>query len=128
MTLKRKMKLPAFAPLLLLLGCGDASAPSEQARRDAPAATPPDDGRIECAIGGAPFERRCTVERRESERGAILTLRHPDGGFRRLLLPGDGSAVVAADRAEPAPVSEIGDGRSEVAIGRDRYRLPARTG
>ena len=103
---------------LLLLACGSDPAP----RR------PPGD-LIDCAIGGAGrFERTCTVEQREGDDGLTLTIRNAQGGFRRLLLPRDGSGAIAADGAEPATVTVIADGRAEVAIGGDRYRLPATMG
>jgi len=84
------------------------------------------DGRIECAAAAAAsFGRDCTVERTESIEGLILTVRRPDNGFHRLLVVSDGRGVIAADGAEAAKVTVIGDGRIEVAIGGNRYRLPA---
>jgi len=102
-------------PVLLLLGCGgEPDAPADVAG-GAP------DGRIECAVGGTTFERACRLSR-EGER---LTIHHPDGGFRRLLIARDGRGVVAADGAEQAEVAVIARDRIEVALGSDRYRLPA---
>lgn len=75
--------------------------------------------KIECAVGGGAFERACTLERTGDQ---VLTVRHPDGGFRRIRVENGGP--VAADGAERASVHRSGD-RVEVAIGRDRYRLPA---
>lgn len=90
-----------------------------------PAATPPED-RIECAVdGAAAFERVCTVERTAGPE-TLLTLRSPSGGFRRLTIARDGRGVTAADGAEPATVTIVGEGLIEVSIGSDRYRLPAR--
>jgi hypothetical protein len=87
------------------------------------------DERIECRIGSArQFERFCTFERGTSEDGPTLTLRKPDGGFRRLLVTDDGRGVVAADGAEPAQVVIIDEGRIEVMIGGDTFRLPATVG
>ncbi|MGE0776192.1 MAG: hypothetical protein AB7G25_07165 [Sphingomonadaceae bacterium] len=71
------------------------------------------------------FKRECTAERSEGRYGTILTLRRPDGGFRRLLIAGDGQGVIAADGAEVAEVRMSGDSEIEVMIGGDRYRLPA---
>lgn len=85
-----------------------------------------DDGRINCALGDAEaFARVCTVDREDSERGLILTVHHPDGGFRRLLVTQDGRGVIAADGAQPAKVAIAANDEIEVAIGPDRYRLPA---
>jgi hypothetical protein len=100
----------AFA-LLALASCGGGD---EEPRGEA----------IECATGGRPFVRNCTMEQRRSSEGLTLTIRNEAGGFRRLLLPRDGSGAVAADGAERATVTVLGDGRAEVAIGGDRYRLP----
>lgn len=84
------------------------------------------DERIECAhAGAAGFANDCTVERVESAEGLILTVRHADNGFHRLLVVKDGRGVIAADGAEQAKVAVLSDGRIEVAIGGDRYRLPA---
>ena len=110
-----------FAPLaavLLLLSCGGAA--EEQA--------PPPGTAIECAIAGRAFERTCSVQRSEGGEGLTLTIRNAQGGFRRLLLPRDGSGARAADGAERAAVTMLADGRAEVALGGDRYRLPAAMG
>ncbi|MDQ8755243.1 hypothetical protein RCO27_03275 [Sphingosinicella sp. LHD-64] len=104
--------------LLALTACGV----QESAGSSETAAAVEDDGRIECRIGGAAqFERFCTVERD----GADLTVRKPDGGFRRLRIVGDGRGVEAADGAEGAVVTLLSDRRIEVAIGGDAFRLPA---
>jgi len=110
-------------------GTADAdSGKAAAADEAAPAPALAEDGTIECAIGGGRFERSCTVERREGPQGLRLTIRNAEGGFRRLLLPRDGSGAVAADGAEPAQVTVLADGRAEVAIGGDRYRLPPTLG
>ncbi len=84
-----------------------------------------DEGRILCARRDAPMARGCTIERTQTRGGLTLTVSHDDdGGFHRLLVTRDGRGVVAADGAEPATV-RIVDGGIEVAIGGDRYRLPA---
>jgi hypothetical protein len=111
------MRLLAPALTLLLLACGGEGG------REAPRGEA-----IECAIGGGAFERSCTLERRETGQGLVVTIRNARGGFRRLLLPRDGSGAVAADGAERAQVTVIADGRAEVAIGGDRYRLPVAIG
>jgi hypothetical protein len=110
------IRLTAGAALLLLAGCG--SGGSEEPRGET----------IECATAGGDFTRGCTVERREGPDGLTLTIRNERGGFRRVLLPRDGSGARAADGAERAQVTVIADGRAEVAIGGDRYRLPAAMG
>ena len=107
----------AFA-LLLLFACSEGET-VEQRVAEAKAS---DDG-IDCALAGAEaFERACIVERGAD---GTLTIRHPDGGFRRLTIADDGRGVIAADGAAEAEVEVIAGNRIEVTIGRDRYRLPA---
>lgn len=85
-----------------------------------------DSGNIVCAQrGSTDFARVCTVDRSESDTGLVLTVRHPDGAFHRLLVTKDGRGVIAADGAESAVVTILGSGEIEVALGGDRYRLPA---
>ena len=116
-----------IVPALLLAACSQQPADRgalSNAIDNAQAAAGGDE-RIDCAAGSAAFARDCTVERTESAEGLILTVRRADNGFHRLLVVKDGRGVVAADGAESAKVTLVGDGRIEVAIGGDRYRLPA---
>ncbi|QDZ07588.1 hypothetical protein FPZ24_08875 [Sphingomonas panacisoli] len=119
----------AGLPALLLAACSQQSAdPGAMSNAiDNAQAAAGGDERIECAAaaGSTAFARDCTVERTQSTEGLILTVRRPDNGFHRLLVVTDGRGVIAADGAESAKVTVIGDGRIEVAIGGDRYRLPA---
>jgi len=115
-------------PALLLGACGERATDHNvlaqveaRQRADAEGA-----GRIVCAQHGSDdFARLCTVDRVESADGLILTVSHPDGSFHRLLVTKDGRGVVAADGAEKAVVTVLGPGSIEVALGGDRYRLPA---
>jgi len=110
----RSLWIPACAGMTVLGGC----------ERQPP---PDPDSLIACQPDGAStFERECTVERTQSPDGAVLTLRHPDGRFRRLLVARDGQGVIAADGAEPAEVRMSGDKEIEVSLAGDRYRLPAK--
>ena len=125
-------KILALASALLLIGCGGSEAPegSEEAapagRAELAEVDPEDPATIECAVDGAQqFARGCRVEQESAQEGTILTIRKPDGGFRRLVATRDGRGVVAADGAEPAAVTVTGDNRIEVSIGNDRFRLPA---
>lgn len=102
------MRLLLLAALLPLSACGEA-APEPV----------PEDRRIACALDGeAEFRRVCSF----GQEGERITLRRPDGGFRRILAGSEG--IEAADGAEPARVDEIAPDLVEIAIGRDRYRLP----
>ena len=124
-------RIALFALAIALTGCGErrpapgpiASAEADQHDRANSA------GRIDCALGGgSDFARQCSVEEMAGDDGAILTIRHPDGGFRRLRITHDGRGVIAADGAEAAKVTVLDKGMIEVAIGGARYRLPARVG
>ena len=84
------------------------------------------EGKIECLTPGAQsFAYVCAIDRTQSQDGLYLTLRHPDGGFRRLLVTNDGRGVVAADGAEQAQVVPLAEDLIEVSIGGAHYRLPA---
>lgn len=110
---------------LLLAACGDADQATDRALAAAEERAA-DDGRLACAVeGAAAFDRVCTLERIGGEEGTILIIRHPSGGFRRLLVTADGRGVIAADGADPALVSIVAGDRIEVALAGDRYRLPA---
>jgi hypothetical protein len=114
---------PLLLALLLLAGCGRGGGDAGGAGTS-PSGAP--DDRIACAVQGASdFENVCTVERDAGPAGTILTLRGPSGSFRRLRVTTDGHGVVAADGAERATVTILGSDRIEVALGGDRYRLPA---
>lgn len=81
---------------------------------------------VPCALAGAKsFQGICTVERTVSGDGLALVMHHPDGGFRRLLVTTDGRGVVTADGADQATVTVVDPSTIEVAVGGDRYRLPA---
>lgn len=123
----RAMRCLILLPLLLA-GCGQPQSSADvltkaEARQGADA---DEAGRILCAFDGASdFTRTCTLDRVTSPEGLLLTVGHPDGGFHRLLVTKDGRGVVAADGAEVAKVSIVGADQIEVALGDDRYRLPA---
>src|SRR5690349_19534734 len=111
-----------LSPLLLLVAC-------QKTEQQLPVATVEDDGKVDCRIGAdRQFQRFCTLERTRSEQGLLLTVRKPDGGFRRLIATRDGRGVTAADGAEEAQVQIVGENLIEVAIAGDSFRLPARIG
>lgn len=118
------MRTFSFLPLLALAACGPAQTdapPGGGFTQDVKEAD-----KLNCAQGAtAPLKRECVYEQTQSPDGPVLTLRFPNGAFHRLLITKDGRGVVAADGAEPAKVSVVGDGKIAVAIGNDRYELPA---
>jgi hypothetical protein len=83
----------------------------------------PEADRIECAVGVGSFARVCAIKRGANP--AALILRNADGGFHRLTVASDGM-ISAADGADVATGHPLADGRLELEIGGDRYRLPAR--
>ncbi len=107
-----------YACLTVLLGaCGSpetrAAAEGEEA--------------IDCALAGsAAFTRTCSVERATQDGTLMLVVHHPDGGFRRFEVLGDGGGVAAADGAAVAQLSLAG-GLLEVTLDGDRYRFPVTT-
>lgn len=120
----------AFLPLLLLAGCSGAPDNGELAEAEARGSREAaENGRIECALEGAKlFDRTCTVEEMSGADGTALVVGRGDVGYRRLLITTDGRGLVSADGSEPAKVTIVGDKLIEVAVGADRYRLPANTG
>lgn len=120
------MKTPALLALLVLAACGDPKATDDQREAARESEAPAGAEKIECAVNGAlSFERVCVVERSTGSDGLVLTVRHPSGGFRRLQVTRDGRGVIPADGAESAAVRILDDAHIEVAIGSDRYKLPA---
>jgi len=117
------MRFPLVA-LLPLAAC--SGEPEDQTANSAAAPAPGQtDRRIECRSSEAePFARTCSVESFDSGDTRLLTVRKPDGGFRRLRVGNDGRGLVAADGAEQATTADLPDGRIEVSIGGDRFRLP----
>ncbi|SBV32971.1 conserved protein of unknown function [uncultured Sphingopyxis sp.] len=120
----------AWLTLIALAGCdrapdnGDLAEAEARGSREAA-----ENGRIECALEGAKlFDRTCTVDEMSGADGTILVVGRANVGYRRLQITTDGRGVVPADGAEPAKVSIVGNNMIEVAIGHDRYRLPANTG
>ena len=102
--------------ILALAACSSKSASSGAA---SPAAT------IPCALAGArAFTAECAIERSSLDGRAILTLRHPDGGFRRLIELETGKRFVAADGSDEVAIEPNGR-EIEVTLGDDHYLLPA---
>jgi hypothetical protein len=121
-------RISSLVGLLLLTACevkvrDKVAEARAEAHKEAVKAA---EGRIECAPPGHDnFAFACAIDRIQSQDGLFLTLRHPDGGFRRLLVTRDGRGVIAADGAEKAEVTPLAPDLIEVAIGGARYRLPA---
>lgn len=112
-----------LAAVLLLAACGGETGKLGNAVQAEQTADPVDDGKADCAIGAdAAWARDCLIERA----GEILTIRHPDGGFRRFRVLADGRGLEAADGAEMARLQIVEAGLVEIRIGGDHYRLPVK--
>ena len=106
--------LGALVGLLGAAGCSpDVNQPQAEEGAD----------KIECALGdGSEFGPDCLVERSEIEGKTVLTVRHPDGGFRRFEQLKDGSGIAEMDGADTATRTLDGD-ILLVSVGADRYRF-----
>lgn len=110
----------AIALTLMLAGCSKPSPSQQQSEQAKQVAQ---EAGLECAIGpDAAWSGDCGLERD----GPNLTIRHPDGGFRRFHILSDGHGVEAADGAEKAQLQIVDQGRVEIRVGGDRYRMPVR--
>lgn len=113
------MSMRISSALILVLASSGCSAGAEQPQAAAGAQ------RIECALGeGAEFADDCLVERSASGDTRVVTVRHPDGGFRRFEQVDDGRGLTIADGADEAVTSLAGD-VLEITVGQDRYLFPA---
>lgn len=113
--------MPAAGLLLALAGCSGPSAPG-----DSESLAGDEDARVSCALAGeTEFTEQCDVERVQKGERRELVMRHPDGGFRRFEIVTDGRGLVAADGSEEAVVTPLADGRIQLSVGSDCYRIPA---
>lgn len=119
MTVTARFLFVATATGLTLAACGDgSSANGTEGVAEA--------DRIECALAGSTkFERVCATETIPGEKGKMLVVRHPDGGFRRFNILTDGRGLAPADGFDETGINILGGGMIEVSSGDDIYRLPA---
>jgi hypothetical protein len=96
-------------------GSSDASGPADEGKLVS----------VPCALGGAKdFSSQCQLEQLDQGGKPVVILRHPDGGFRRLLVLESGKRYAAADGAD-AVASEPNGKDIEVSVGGDTYLIPA---
>jgi hypothetical protein len=113
---------------LLLISCGQQKQDDTKMIKSEKqaAAQAADDGKIDCALAGtAKFMRVCTTERIAGPEGQILSIRHPDGGFRRFKVLTDGRGLTPAEGADVTKISILDSGTIELSSGDDLYHLPA---
>lgn len=118
----------AFMLAALLAACSsnnatDAEAASAAGRTGS--GTPGAVASVPCALVGAKsFTADCSVEREVRQGKTLVTVHHPDGGFRRLIELEGGKRFAAADGSDQ--VSIVANGREvEVTLGDDHYLFPA---
>lgn len=110
--------LTPLAAALLLAACSQDTADTAHASGTGE--------NIACAVNGAAeFSDSCVVERSEQDGRKLLVVRHPDGAFRRFDILADGRGLAVTDGAEEAQLVLNSD-LLDVAVGRDRYRFPAK--
>ena len=111
----------ALAASLFLVACSKGAGDQFAAASGAEGAEAKET--IACALNGArDFSERCQIaDGGYQDRLPVLIVWHPDGSFRRLLMPGD-NTMRTADGAEQAVSMRQGD-VLEVAIGSDHYRF-----
>jgi hypothetical protein len=113
----------AVFALLSLAAC-QVRDESEQPAAEASARPAEDPNAIACALDGAQrFERVCEVEKTDVDGTLFLTVRHPDGGFRRFEVLKDGHGIAAADGADDAKVAIEGEFLA-ATVENDRYLFP----
>jgi hypothetical protein len=110
---QRVIFLPACLASLALGACGadGGNQPTRSGEAD----------RIECALAGSEkFERVCITETMPGEKGRMLVVRHPDGGFRRFNILTDGRGLAPADGFDETTIKILGGGMIEVSSADDR--------
>ena len=112
------------AGLAALAGCPLHGDGNHAEVRDEPAAEVPLGEMIECALDGSlHFAAECKLERVHESGRDLLVVRHPDGGFRRVVIGADGRTLDSADGAFAAR-GVLAGGVFTVAVAGDAYRLP----
>ncbi len=83
------------------------------------AADAPEGEQVACALDDAEnFAEVCVLQRD----GPRFIVYRPDGGFRRFE-PVAGQGVRSIDGADAAIITDLADGRTEIAVDGDRYRV-----
>lgn len=120
-----RLILPIMTALTALAGLS-ACGSSDEALIDDEEGAATAGAMVSCALGEEQdFTETCTFQRFVGAERTTIVLGRGDSGFRRFSRTADGRGLIAADGAEPARVTIIGDAQVEIAVGDDRYRLPA---
>ena len=121
------LRISSAVLLAALAGCSSQKVTPEtegQAGKAAPSAVTA----VPCALADAKtFTASCEIERRNIDGKFIVTVRHPDGGFRRLVELDGGKAYSAADGSDEVALEANGK-EIELTLGDDHYLFPAPAG
>jgi hypothetical protein len=102
-----------------LTACSSQPAPSPTELAGKGAETVP------CAFGEAKkFDAKCVLDRGNAEGKSVVTLWHPDGGFRRLEVLDFGKRYASLDGADEVVGGPNGR-EVEVSVGDSHYLMPA---
>jgi hypothetical protein len=107
---------PILLTAVLLTGCGERTRALEANGRD-----------IACGPLGKPADVTCRLDVVDDKGNLQLTLRQPEGGFRKLLWP-KGGTLTASDGAEPLTTAPLAGGGVEARIGGWAYRIERKGG
>ena len=109
------LRISSAALLLALAACSGKSEGEPDANAE----------RIACALGDAKtFTSACEVSRTSVDGKNSLTIRHPNGSFRRFEVLADGHSLATADGADTVEVTPNGKD-TEITVADDHYLLPA---
>ena len=121
------MFLRIFNAVLLaavLAACSPESSTSAAAG-EGPSGASAASSKVPCALAGAKsYTAECVLERDSRDGKVLVTLRHPDGGFRRLIELDHGKRFAAADGSDEVAIAANGK-EIEVTLGDDHYLFPA---
>jgi hypothetical protein len=115
---------PAILGGALLLGACSSGGGADQ-NAQAPDAAASNAQSVPCALAGSrSFTANCAAEKVTSGARTIVTVRHPNGGFRRLVELEGGRRFAAADGSDEVHIERNG-AEIEVTLGDDHYLFPA---
>lgn len=112
-----------LVPALLLAACSSGGESGQQPSAQEAASSEAQS--VPCALAGSrSFTAQCAIERVSTGGKTILTVRHPNGGFRRLIELDGGKRYAAADGSDEVSI-EANGAEIEVTLGDDHYLFPA---
>ncbi|APG62633.1 hypothetical protein LPB140_07350 [Sphingorhabdus lutea] len=109
-----------FAAAFMLHGCSEQADNSPFQEETASA-----DNKIMCALNGTDkFEKICVRENIVEKGQTIVTLKHPDGGFKRFIIV-KGRGLIAAEGFDNSEIEILDGSQILLRSGNDQYKLDA---